>query len=173
MLTRHTRREFFRRASAVGVGAWIATGVPAWGENRSANEKLNIGVIGANGRGKANLDAVGETENIVALCDVDELRLSESAAKHPGAARYADFRKMLETEQLDAVIVSDMDRTLAFYRDLLGMTIADEKGVDSGWSDDEEQRWNAYHEKVCGIPGAKIKVVFLAAPDGSQLELVE
>ena len=72
-----------------------------------------------------------------------------------------------------AVIVRDMDRSLAFYRDLLGLTVADEKGVDTGWDDAEEQRWNAYHEKVCGIPGAKIKVVFLAAPDGSQLELVE
>jgi catechol 2,3-dioxygenase-like lactoylglutathione lyase family enzyme len=72
-----------------------------------------------------------------------------------------------------AVIVSDMDRSLAFYRDLLGLTVTDKKGVDTGWSDDEEQRWNAYHEKVCGIPGATIKVVFLAAPNGSQLELVE
>ncbi len=72
-----------------------------------------------------------------------------------------------------AVVVSDMDRSLAFYRDLLGMTVTDKKGIGSGWSDDEEQRWATYHEKVCGIPGAKIKIVFLAAPDGSQLELVE
>ncbi len=75
--------------------------------------------------------------------------------------------------EVPAVIVSDMDRALAFYRDLLGLTVADKKGVDTGWDDGEEQRWNAYHEKVCGIPGAKIKVVFLSAPDGSQLELVE
>ena len=112
MLTRHTRREFFRRASAVGVGAWIATGVPAWGENRSANEKLNVGVIGANGRGKANLDAVGETENIVALCDVDELRLSESAAKRreerlaacPGAPVGCGHRHLVDIELLEEVL---------------------------------------------------------------------
>ena len=65
MLTRHTRRQFIKRASAVSVGAWIATGAPIWSESRSANEKLDVGVVGANGRGRANVNAVGETENII------------------------------------------------------------------------------------------------------------
>ena len=113
MLTRHTRRQFIKRASAVSVGAWIATGTPVWSESRSANEKLDVGVIGANGRGRANLNAVGETENIVALCDVDESRLEESAADFSSSATYADYRQMLEEEKLDAVIVSTPDHTHA------------------------------------------------------------
>lgn len=113
MRFQHSRREFLQQASAIGVGAWIATAGPAWGESRSANEKLNVGVIGANGRGAANLHAVAETENIVALCDVDAQRLGEAAEKHPSAARYADFRKMLDAEKLDAVLVSTPDHTHA------------------------------------------------------------
>lgn len=109
----HSRREFLRQASAIGVGAWISTAAPAWAESRSANEKLNVGVIGANGRGADNLAAVAETENIVALCDVDALRLAESADKHPSAARYADFRKLLDAEMLDAVVVATPDHTHA------------------------------------------------------------
>ena len=40
---------------------------------KSPNEKLNIAVIGVGGRGRANVDAVA-SQNIVALCDVDDQR---------------------------------------------------------------------------------------------------
>ncbi|REJ70952.1 MAG: gfo/Idh/MocA family oxidoreductase [Planctomycetota bacterium] len=113
MLTRHTRRQFIQRASAVSVGAWIAAGTPVWSEARSANEKLDVGVIGAGGRGRSNLNAVGETENIVALCDVDSERLAQSAADYSTAATYSDYRAMLDEEKLDAVIVSTPDHTHA------------------------------------------------------------
>ena len=72
-----------------------------------------------------------------------------------------------------AITVGDMERALRFYRDLLGMTIMEMKGAGSGWSSQEQSRWDTYHEKVCGILGARIQVVFLQAPDGSRLELVE
>ncbi len=72
-----------------------------------------------------------------------------------------------------AITVSNMDRSLEFYCDLLGMKVVDRKGVGAGWSAEEESRWHTYHEEVCGIPGAQIQIVFLEAPDGTQLELVE
>ena len=72
-----------------------------------------------------------------------------------------------------AMTVSDMERALAFYRDLLGMEVVEVKGADSAWSPEEQARWHAYHEVVCGIPGAKIQAVFLRAPDGTHVELVE
>ncbi len=109
----HTRREFLKHSSSIGIGAWLAAASPVWAEDRSANEKLNVGVIGADGRGAANLAAVAETENIVALCDVDEARLEKAAEKHGAAAKYADFRRMLDAERLDAVVVSTPDHTHA------------------------------------------------------------
>ena len=44
---------------------------------KSPNEKLNIASIGAGGKARSDIAGCAETENIVALCDVDE----KSAAK--------------------------------------------------------------------------------------------
>jgi catechol 2,3-dioxygenase-like lactoylglutathione lyase family enzyme len=68
-----------------------------------------------------------------------------------------------------ALAVSDMERSLAFYCDVLGFSVAAELPPAA-----ERERWDRYHEQVCRIPGAQIKVVYLAAPDGqTHLELVE
>ncbi|MCD6338869.1 MAG: Gfo/Idh/MocA family oxidoreductase, partial [Verrucomicrobia bacterium] len=48
-----------------------------------------------------------------ALCDVDARFLAAAAKKHPRAARYRDFRKMLEKEKLDALVVATPDHTHA------------------------------------------------------------
>jgi catechol 2,3-dioxygenase-like lactoylglutathione lyase family enzyme len=72
-----------------------------------------------------------------------------------------------------AITVGDMERALRFYRDLLGMEVVETKGADSDWSPEEQARWHAYHEVVCGIRGAKIQAVFLRAADGTHLELIE
>jgi catechol 2,3-dioxygenase-like lactoylglutathione lyase family enzyme len=72
-----------------------------------------------------------------------------------------------------AVIVSDMKQALAFYCDLLGMTAVEVKGADSPWSESEQARWHAYHEQCVGLPGARIQAVFLQAPNGTHLELIE
>lgn len=77
----------------------------SWGF--SANEKLNLAVIGAGGRGSANLSEMA-SENIVALCDVDERRAADSFASYPQAKKYHDFRKLLDEmdQQIDAVVIS-------------------------------------------------------------------
>jgi predicted dehydrogenase len=53
--------------------------------------------------------------NIVALCDVDEVRGAGSFKTFPNARRYADFRVMLEKEakNIDAVTVGTPDHTHA------------------------------------------------------------
>ena len=67
-----TRRRFVQTSTAATTAA-IAGGVwselPA-AESTSPNEKLNIGIIGVNHRGRANTNGV-RSENIAALCDVD------------------------------------------------------------------------------------------------------
>ena len=103
-----SRREFLKRAGLLGAGLW------AWGgrgqaRSQSPNEKLNIALIGAGGRGGSNLRAV-QSENIVALCDVDGRRSATAFEEFPGASRYDDFRKMLEEQkEIDAVVVSTPD----------------------------------------------------------------
>jgi predicted dehydrogenase len=63
--------------------------------------------------GKSNLSGM-TSENIVALCDVDDEYASETYETYPDAKRYHDFRKMLETQSdIDAVLVATPDHTHA------------------------------------------------------------
>ncbi|QOY85437.1 Gfo/Idh/MocA family protein [Paludibaculum fermentans] len=110
----HTRRHFF-------YGALLAGAVPTAGFGsvasmkfagyKSPNEKLNFAAIGSGGQGASNLGAAAPTENIVALCDVDDRRAAPSFNRYPTATKYKDFRQMLDKEakNIDSVIVATPD----------------------------------------------------------------
>ncbi len=106
------RRHFLKTAAVLGTGYFVA-GRSCAAESRSPNEKLNIGIIGASGRGAANTNGVA-SENIVALCDVDSGRLAPAAKRFPQAKTYSDWRKLVDQKDLDAVVVSTTDQTHAF-----------------------------------------------------------
>jgi predicted dehydrogenase len=106
-----SRRSFMKRSAA--ASAAIA-GAPAILSARLPNEKLNLAIIGCGGRGASNLADVS-SENIVALCDVNEINLNAAAKKHPEARKYVDFRKLYENEKdFDAVVVSCAEHTHSF-----------------------------------------------------------
>ena len=109
-----TRRHFF-------IGSVLAGAVPLAGFGsepslkalgyKSPNEKLNIASIGAGGKASSDIHACAPTENIVALCDVDDKRAEQTFAKFPAVPKYRDYRVMLEKEgpNIDAVIVTIPD----------------------------------------------------------------
>ena len=106
----HSRRDFLQAAVAAGTtlplaGNWTAAEAA---EKRSANEKLNLAVIGVAGRGGSNLAGVSG-ENIVVLCDIDSQRLAAAAAKHPKAKTTDDYRRVFDVKDLDGVVVSTPD----------------------------------------------------------------
>ncbi len=106
------RRDFLRNSAAAGVSLWAARRA-VWAEMKSPNEKLNIAGVGVGGRGEDDIDGV-KSENIVALCDVDESQAGGTFKKFPNAKRYQDFREMLEKEKdIDAVVVATPDHTHA------------------------------------------------------------
>ncbi len=100
------RRRVLRAAGA----AVPASVVLSLGARRvlGANDRLDVAVIGVGGRGGANLDAVS-SENVVAVCDVDEDALGAAAQRHPGAARFTDYRQLLEKAKVDAVVIATPD----------------------------------------------------------------
>ncbi len=103
-----SRRESIRRLTACGLGVWAATqGSSLFA---SANDKLNIALVGCGGRGGENLPGVAG-ENIVALCDVDERQAGKTFEQFPQAPRFRDYRKLLDQmhAQIDAVVVSTPD----------------------------------------------------------------
>ena len=117
-----TRRRFLadstKAASALAVGNLLLqpSRTPGAPRSLSPNEKLNIAFIGLTGRGGENIREIttAEDNNVIALCDVDENNLNSAGKKFPGAKRYRDYRKLLESEtSLDAVVISVPDHNHA------------------------------------------------------------
>ncbi len=110
-----SRRRFFF------YGALLAGPIPAAGFGstpslkllgyKSPNEKLNIAAIAAGGKGASDIAGCAATENIVALCDVDDARAANTYKRFENAPKYKDFRRMLdkESKSVDAVIISTPD----------------------------------------------------------------
>ncbi|MDG2385387.1 MAG: Gfo/Idh/MocA family oxidoreductase [Pirellulaceae bacterium] len=105
-----SRRSALKASVAAGVGYW--TGGSLLAREESPNEKLNIAVIGLGGQGGSNLKGVA-SQNIVALCDVDDQRAGNAYQRFPKAKKYADYRRMFDQmdQQIDAVVVSTPDHT--------------------------------------------------------------
>ena len=106
-----TRRRFAQALLTATGGLAIA---PALLRGQNLNRKLNIAVIACGGRGASNLASVA-SENIVALCDVNAKNLEAAAARHPGARKVTDFRRLFDRPgDFDAVVVSTCEHTHAF-----------------------------------------------------------
>src|SRR5262245_31742767 len=88
-----TRRQFLK-STALAAGA-ATLGAPAFLRGQNLNNKVNIAVIGASGKGASDTDLCA-SENIVALCDVDRNVCDEQLKKYPDAKYYQDFRQMLD-----------------------------------------------------------------------------
>jgi hypothetical protein len=111
-----SRRHFF-------YGTLLAGAVPAGGFGsvpslktlgfKSYNEKLNVAAIGVGGRGAEILRGVAVSENVVALCDVNDEYAAHTFKTYEKATKYRDFRKMLDAEgkNIDAVMIATPDHT--------------------------------------------------------------
>ncbi|HQE30139.1 MAG TPA: Gfo/Idh/MocA family oxidoreductase, partial [Phycisphaerae bacterium] len=115
-----TRRRFLEQIGAATFAGTLAgiTIVPrhVLGGPRhiAPSEKLNIAGIGVGGQGFRDLENLKD-QNIVALCDVDDVRAAEAYRTWPDARRYKDYREMLDAEgdKIDAVVVATPDHVHA------------------------------------------------------------
>ena len=109
-----SRRKFIGGTAAAGAAFTIVPRQVLGGPGNTApSDKLNIATIGAGGMGAGNTNRAS-TENIVALCDVDDARAAGSYERYPNAKRYHDYRVMLEKQKdIDAVIVATPDHSHA------------------------------------------------------------
>lgn len=107
-----TRRAFLRTTALAAAGGVVSCRAVPRPRRLSANEKLNIGIIGTANRARSNIAGV-ESENIVALCDIDDNLLAEASVRFPHAKTYNDFRKLIEQSDIDAVVISTADHTHA------------------------------------------------------------
>ena len=108
-----SRRDFLGGAAAAAAFTIVPRHVLGGNGNTPPSEKLNIAGVGIGGMGRNNIKAC-ESENIVALCDVDDKYAADVYKKYPQAAKYHDFRRMLDKQKdIDAVIVATPDHTHA------------------------------------------------------------
>ncbi len=106
------RREFLKTAAAAGIVPMIMPGVRLFGADAASN-KLHIALIGSWGRGEAHFGPIS-SENVVALCDINEEHMVGAAERFPKATKYVDWRQCLEQKDIDAVVICTTDFTHAF-----------------------------------------------------------
>jgi predicted dehydrogenase len=109
-----SRRDFIGGAAATAAFTIVPRFVLGGSGHTPPSEKLNIASIGIGGRGASVLEGV-ESQNIVALCDVDWKHAAGTFKRYPKARQYHDFRKMLDKEEnnIDAVTVATPDHVHA------------------------------------------------------------
>ena len=112
---KYSRRNFIGTSAAALAGITILpSNVIAGLGHKPPGDKLNIAGIGVGGMGYTNLRHM-ETENIVALCDVDWKYAGRSSFERwTKAKQYKDYREMFDKQKdIDAVMVATPDHSHA------------------------------------------------------------
>ncbi len=119
-----SRRKFIGTSAMATAGFMVVPRHVLGGPGQTApSDLLNIGCVGVGGKGSSDIRSVS-TENIVALCDVDDTQTArflksrrntpEQVTMYEKAGKYRDFRIMLEKEKsIDAITVSTPDHNHA------------------------------------------------------------
>src|SRR5215831_5639026 len=114
--TSNLNRRNFLKATALTGSAFMVlpAGVLGLRAGTSPNEKLNVAGIGIGGQGASDLKNM-ESENIVALCDVDQHYAAHTFKRYEKAKPFTDYRKMLdEMKEIDCVVIATPDHHHAF-----------------------------------------------------------
>ncbi len=106
------RRQVLQHGSST---AGVAAGVHSLLNPKravAANDRLGVALIGCGGMGRMNLaDFLKQPEvSAVAVCDVFQSNLEKALGLTQGRAKtYADYRRLLENKDVDAVIIATPD----------------------------------------------------------------
>src|SRR4030043_1340728 len=109
------RRTFIgNTAKAAAIFTIVPSHVVSGLGHKAPSDKLNIAGIGVGGVGRTNLVNMN-SENIVAMCDVDWKYAQKSFETFPDAKKFKDWRVMLDEmkDSIDAVVIATADLTHA------------------------------------------------------------
>ena len=105
--TRLARRSFLR-TSAQAAAVWTAA---TYSRIYGANEKVNLGLIGAGERGRGVMSQFVKTGSVevTAVCDVYAEMIDRAKRTAPEAKPYVEYRDLLQQKDLDAVLIATPD----------------------------------------------------------------
>ncbi|MDR2919111.1 MAG: Gfo/Idh/MocA family oxidoreductase [Tannerella sp.] len=164
-----SRRSFLQKGTMAAAAFTIAPNT-ILGKSHgytAPTDKLNIAGIGIGGRGAGVLSGM-ETENLIALCDVDWKYSKDVFAKYPQAKKYWDYRKLFDEmgKDIDAVMVATADHTHALIASdamTLGKHVYCEKPLTH----------SVYESRLLTKLAAKQKVATQMGNQGSSAEGVD
>ena len=99
-----SRRNFLGKVASGLAGTFAA--VPA--RVLGVNDRVRFGIIGAGDRGLELLNQIRVCDNaeVGAFADIYNKRLEKAGGFAPQAAAYSDYRRLLEDDSLDAVVIA-------------------------------------------------------------------
>lgn len=124
---KNSRRHFIKTATSGTAGLALGLSSLSYGNILGANDRIRIGLIGAGRQGRNLLGKVLDEADaqVVALSDVYQPNLEFVSSQVPQADTYTDFRKILDRNDVDAVVIATPDHWHA-----LGTILACQAGKD-------------------------------------------
>ena len=112
-----SRRDFIMTASVLAAGSVLPFDTLSKARlGVSANDKIQVGLIGARSQGFADLVSLLKNPEVecVAMCDIDRNILTNQTDAllklgYPKPKLYVDYRQMLENKDIDVVIIGTPD----------------------------------------------------------------
>lgn len=115
-----SRRQFIKNSGLATTGlaasAWVGSPAIWTGMRGMPSDQIRFGAIGVNGMGFSNVNSFLQQENLIcaALCDVDQSvlarRITDTETRQGSMPDvYGDYRKLLERQDLDFVIIGTPD----------------------------------------------------------------
>lgn len=107
-----SRRGFIADSTRGVVGTGLALSAAQWSSVLGANERVRLGVIGTGNRGGDVMGWFQKEPNleVVAVCDCYDKHLQQAAKATEGKAKtYTDYRQLLDSKDVDAVLIATPD----------------------------------------------------------------
>ena len=106
-----SRRRFMGKSAvaSAAVPLFVSSRVLAQPGKPGANDRIQLGLIGAGGMGRGNLRNCTQYDDIVVtgVCEVWKERRHATIAEHEGKPKpYNDYRELLQQKDVDAVIIA-------------------------------------------------------------------
>ncbi len=119
----NNRRSFIRQAGLLAGSSMLASVLDqqaygAFGRKMAPGDRINIGAIGINGMGWADLQSALKQPGVqvVMLCDIDknvlDKRMGELAKQNVDVSKIkttGDYRQVLDNKDVDVVIIGTPD----------------------------------------------------------------